>query len=87
MAPTVQGVTSPGPAMPPPDRLSSPADPAVPAILTPEEARVQRRRELTMFGVLAVAIWPFLAVAIVGGYGFLVWMIRIVTGPPGPPSV
>ncbi|HYE49226.1 MAG TPA: periplasmic nitrate reductase, NapE protein [Azospirillaceae bacterium] len=48
---------------------------------------MQRRRELTMFGVLAVAIWPFLAVAIVGGYGFLVWMIRIVTGPPGPPSV
>lgn len=40
-----------------------------------------------MFLVLAVFIWPVLAVAIVGGYGFLVWMTQLVLGPPGPPPV
>ena len=45
-----------------------------------------RRREIWAFAVLAVLIWPFLAVAVVGGYGFLVWMYQIVSGPPGPPA-
>lgn len=44
-----------------------------------------RRREITMFLVLAFVIWPFIAVAVVGGYGFLVWMSQLVMGPPGPP--
>ena len=44
-------------------------------------------REITMFLVLAFAIWPILAVAVVGGYGFIVWMFQAVTGPPGPPAV
>ena len=35
--------------------------------------------------VLAVLIWPFISVAVVGGYGFLIWMSQIVFGPPGPP--
>ena len=26
------------------------------------------------------------AVGVVGGYGFLVWMYQIVYGPPGPPG-
>ena len=45
-----------------------------------------RRREILAFTVLAVLIWPFLAVGVVGGYGFLVWMYQIVNGPPGPPD-
>jgi len=45
-----------------------------------------RRRELLTFFVLAFAIWPIVAVAVVGGYGFLVWMYQIVFGPPGPPA-
>jgi periplasmic nitrate reductase NapE len=44
----------------------------------------ERRRELVMFLILAVLIWPFVAVAVVGGYGFLVWMYYLFTGPPGP---
>lgn len=44
-----------------------------------------RREELTAFLVLAVLIWPFISVAVVGGYGFLIWMSQIVFGPPGPP--
>jgi periplasmic nitrate reductase NapE len=42
------------------------------------------RRELIMFFVLAVLIWPFVAVGVVAGWGFLVWMYYMFTGPPGP---
>lgn len=45
-----------------------------------------RRRELLAFLVLAFGIWPIVAVGVVGGYGFLVWMWQIVFGPPGPPG-
>lgn len=44
-----------------------------------------RRREIAMFLFLSVLIWPFVAVAVVGGYGFLVWMTQLIMGPPGPP--
>ncbi len=44
-----------------------------------------RRAELLAFLTLAVLIWPVVAVGIVGGYGFLVWMSQLVLGPPGPP--
>ncbi|BCH24325.1 nitrate reductase [Mesorhizobium sp. L-8-10] len=45
-----------------------------------------RRRELIAFLVLAFGIWPVVAVGVVGGYGFLVWMWQLVFGPPGPPG-
>ena len=44
-----------------------------------------RRQELFVFLVLAVLIWPVVAVGVVGGYGFSVWMYQIVSGLPGPP--
>ena len=44
-----------------------------------------RRSELLAFLGLAFGIWPLVAVAVVGGYGFVVWMWQIVFGPPGPP--
>ncbi|MGB6658568.1 MAG: periplasmic nitrate reductase, NapE protein [Xanthobacteraceae bacterium] len=48
--------------------------------------RNSRREELFAFLVLAVLIWPAVAVGVVGGYGFIVWMSQIVFGPPGPPQ-
>ena len=54
--------------------------------LESERIASTRREELLAFVVLAVLIWPVLAVGIVGGYGFLVWMYQIVFGPPGPPN-
>jgi periplasmic nitrate reductase NapE len=44
----------------------------------------QRRTERVLFLVLAVLIWPFVAVGVVAGWGFLVWMYYMFTGPPGP---
>ena len=44
------------------------------------------RGEWIAFLTLAVLIWPFIAVAVVGDFGFLVWMLQLLTGPPGPPG-
>ena len=41
-----------------------------------------KRRELWGFLFLTVIFAPALAVAIVGGYGLLVWMYQLVQGPP-----
>jgi len=52
----------------------------------PPQPASRRRRELILFLVLAFGIWPVVAVGVVGGYGFLVWMFQILYGPPGPPG-
>ena len=54
--------------------------------MSADEKRPTRRQELFMFALLAILIWPFIAVAVVGGYGFVVWMWQLVFGPPGPPG-
>ena len=38
------------------------------------------QEELRTFLFLTVAMAPILAVVIVGGYGFAVWMYQLVTG-------
>ncbi|WP_380058110.1 periplasmic nitrate reductase, NapE protein [Falsihalocynthiibacter sp. SS001] len=45
-----------------------------------------RTKEIWIFLLLAFGIWPIVAVGVVGGYGFIVWMLQILTGPPGPPT-
>lgn len=53
-----------------------------------EAPRPHRRRdELIVFLIIAAFIWPIVAVGVVGGYGFLVWMSQLVLGPPGPPGL
>ena len=42
-----------------------------------------RDQELRSFLFLSVVMAPALAGIIVAGYGFLVWMVQIFTGPPG----
>ncbi|RAI60062.1 nitrate reductase [Roseicella frigidaeris] len=51
------------------------------------EAQPRRSRwwaEGFVFLLLAVLIWPFIAIGAVAGWGFLVWMYYLFTGPPGP---
>ena len=48
--------------------------------------RISRRAEFFVFAIIAAFIWPVVAVGVVGGYGFLVWMTQMVLGPPGPPG-
>ena len=35
------------------------------------------------FFILAFVLAPVLAIAIVGGYGFAVWISQLLIGPPG----
>ena len=51
----------------------------------PERAS-SRRAELAAFVVLAVLIWPIIAVGLVGSYGLAVWIWQMIFGPPGPPG-
>lgn len=43
-----------------------------------------KTRELGGFLFLTVVLAPALTVAIVGGYGFSIWMYQLIAGPPGP---
>jgi nitrate reductase NapE len=52
--------------------------------MQPAEDRTRARTERLLFLLLAVLIWPFIAVGVVAGWGFLVWMYYLFTGPPGP---
>ena len=52
---------------------------------TPEE-RQEKKRELLVFLFLAGILFPILAVLVVSGYGFAVWIFQIFAGPPGPPG-
>jgi len=45
-----------------------------------------RRAEFFVFAIIAAFIWPIVAVGVVGGYGFLIWMTQLILGPPGPPG-
>ena len=48
-----------------------------------ERAPSTRQEELRSTLFLAVVMAPVLAVIVVAGYGFLVWMFQLVAGPPG----
>ena len=43
-----------------------------------------KAQELRTFALLAVVLAPVLAVLLVSGYGFAVWMVQLLVGPPGP---
>jgi len=46
------------------------------------QAPSTRREEWRSFLFFTVVMAPALAVIVVGGYGFLVWMYQLLTGPP-----
>ena len=56
----------------------SETDPAPDSI----DAPTTRTEELRSFLCFTIVMAPALAVAVVGGYGFLVWMYQLVAGPP-----
>ena len=41
---------------------------------------VTRTQELRAFLFLTIVMAPLLAVMVVGGYGFFVWMFQLITG-------
>ena len=51
---------------------------------SPDDERVQytRNQELRSFLFLSIVMAPVLTVMIIVGYGFLVWMFQLISGPP-----
>ncbi len=47
-----------------------------------ENRASSKNGELRGFLFLTVVLAPVLSVAIVGGYGFLIWMYQLIAGPP-----
>ncbi len=48
-----------------------------------EQDKQEKSDERTTFFILAVMLAPALAIALVGGYGFAVWIAQMILGPPG----
>ena len=48
----------------------------------PHDPPSTRQEEWRSFLFFTVVMAPLLAVMIVGGYGFLVWMYQLIAGPP-----
>lgn len=47
-----------------------------------EEKNIQKNKELHAFLFLTAVLAPLMAVAIVGGYGLLIWLYQLFMGPP-----
>jgi nitrate reductase NapE len=45
--------------------------------------QIEKSEERNMFLFLTVVLFPVLSVALVGGYGFIVWISQLLMGPPG----
>jgi nitrate reductase NapE len=56
--------------------------------VTPNDSRPAntsiKRDETRLFIFLIVFLFPILSVALVSGYGFIVWIVQMIFGPPGP---
>ena len=46
------------------------------------EERSQRLTEWSTFLFVTLVVLPGLAVAFVGSYGFIVWVLQLINGPP-----
>lgn len=44
---------------------------------------VDKKTEFRSFLMLVIFLAPALSIAIVGGYGFIIWISQIILGPPG----
>ncbi|GAA5317637.1 MAG: hypothetical protein AseanaTS_28420 [Candidatus Pelagadaptatus aseana] len=47
-----------------------------------EDSNQERQRELRLFLFIVVVLFPILSVVLMGGYGFIVWMSQLLSGPP-----
>jgi nitrate reductase NapE len=47
-----------------------------------DEQQGSKGQELGVFLFLTICLAPILSVAIVGAYGFSIWMYQLIAGPP-----
>ena len=48
-----------------------------------DEITDQKTKERRLFIFIIVFLFPLLSIALVGGYGFTIWMYQLLMGPPG----
>jgi nitrate reductase NapE len=53
---------------------------------TSADKPAQKGKETRLFLFLVVCLFPLLSIALVGGYGFCIWFMQMLLGPPGPPA-
>ena len=53
---------------------------------TAPDDRQAKGKETHLFLFLVICLFPLLSIALVGGYGFFIWFMQMLLGPPGPPS-
>lgn len=51
---------------------------------SPDSPQTSKREETRLFVFLIVFLFPLLSIALVSGYGFIVWITQMFFGPPGP---
>lgn len=51
--------------------------------MSERDEKLNKKYELRVFLFLTVVLFPVLSIALMGGYGFIIWMSQIVFGPPG----
>ncbi len=42
----------------------------------------EKKQELNLFLFIVVVLFPLLSIALMGSYGFVVWMAQLIMGPP-----
>ncbi len=50
-----------------------------------EQTSSTKEQEIKGFLFITAILIPALAVALVGGYGFAIWIYQLLAGPPGAP--
>jgi nitrate reductase NapE len=50
--------------------------------VTPAVDRQRKKEEFRTWLFLALVMAPVLAIMVVAGYGFLVWIFQMIAGPP-----
>jgi nitrate reductase NapE len=53
------------------------------SVSTSEHNDSDQKKEAKVLLFLTFVLAPMLAVAFVGGYGFLIWIFQMFAGPPG----
>lgn len=44
-----------------------------------------KKEERNMFLFITVVLFPLLTIMLVGGYGFVIWILQMIFGPPTAP--
>ena len=50
-----------------------------------DKLNAAKGNEVKGFLFLSIVVAPALSIALVGGYGFSIWIYQLLVGPPGAP--